>query len=79
LSAGAPLWNGTAVASVFAIAFSTYSAMMRDDEPPKPKLGGLSFAALTKSARVFAGLAALTASPWLSSAAIATGRRSAVA
>ena len=36
--------------------------MMRDDEPPKPKLGGLSFAAARNPASVRAGLAALTAS-----------------
>jgi hypothetical protein len=36
--------------------------MMRDDEPPKPKLGGLSLAALMNSASVRAGLSALTVS-----------------
>ena len=55
-SAGAPLWNGTAVAGSLPSTLKTYSLAMRADEPPKPKLIGLVFAAAMNSLSVRAGL-----------------------
>src|SRR5215510_4181444 len=56
--AGAPPWNGTCVASILAIFLKKYSAAICDPlpTPADPKVMALPFAALTKSARVLAGL-----------------------
>src|SRR3977135_3909112 len=59
LSAGAPLWNGTPVAFVFKSTLRTYSLPMRADEPPNPKLNGLSLCAATNSDSVFSGMAGI--------------------
>jgi hypothetical protein len=76
--AGAPLWNGTPTAWVFNSTLNTYSLPMRADDPPNPKLKGFPFDRSTNSAKVRAGLLALTASAMLSRAANAIGASSSV-
>src|SRR5512139_213496 len=79
LIAGAPPWNGTCVASIFAIFLKKYSASMCDPlpTPAEPKLMVLPFAALTKSARLLAGLLGLVTSASGLDATIATVLKSA--
>ena len=76
LSAGAPLWYGTAVAGSLPSTLKTYSLAMRADDPPKPKLMGLPFAAAMNSGSERAGLPALTAIAMLSRAENAIGASS---